>query len=128
MKTVEDVESFLIRMGLPYEDAGHGVWLITGAPGLDNFAITVSGPLVVFRVKVMEVPKQRREQLFHLLLELNASDMVHGAYAIEGDNIVLTDALQLENLDYNEFQGTFDDITMAIANHAQKLEAFRKAA
>jgi hypothetical protein len=53
---------------------------------------------------------------------------MHGAYGLEGDKIVLTDALQLENLDFNEFQATIDDITLAVADHYSRLAKYRGAA
>ena len=127
-RTAEDIESYLIKMELPYEALKPGMWLVRGGPGIESFVISLGGPVVVFRIKVMEIPAAHREELFRTLLELNATDMIHGSYGIEGDNIVLVDCLELENLDFNEFQATFDDMTMAIANHYQRLAKFRAAA
>ena len=127
MKGVNDVESYLIRMELPHEEPRDGTWLVH-SDGIDNLAVTLAGPVLVFRVKVMEVPRQHREELFRTLLELNATEMMHGAYGIEGDAVVISDALQLENLDYNEFAATVDDITLAVASHHGRLAKFREAA
>ncbi|HEX6835766.1 MAG TPA: hypothetical protein VF334_04300, partial [Polyangia bacterium] len=95
---------------------------------LDNLIITLAGPVLVFRVKVMDIPAHHREELFRTLLELNATEMMHGAYGIEGESVVIMDALQLENLDYNEFAATVDDITLAVASHHGRLAKFREAA
>jgi len=127
-RTAEDIESYLIKMELQHEALKPGMWLVRGGPGVESFVISLGGPVVVFRIKVMEIPTAHREELFRTLLELNATDMIHGSYGIEGDNIVLVDCLELENLDFNEFQATFDDMTMAIANHYQRLAKFRAAA
>ena len=55
--------------------------------------------------------------------------MVHGAFGVEGkERVVITDALALENLDYNEFQAVIDDITFAISKHYPALSKFRAAA
>ncbi|HJZ85441.1 MAG TPA: YbjN domain-containing protein [Polyangia bacterium] len=124
----EDIESYLIKMELPYESPKAGFWVVRGAPGIESFVVSVGGPVVVFRIKVMEVPPANREELFRTLLELNATDMIHGSYGLEGPNVVLVDCLELENLDFNEFQATFDDMTMALANHYQRLAKFRAAA
>jgi hypothetical protein len=128
MKTAADVQAYLMKMELPYEEPRENTWMVTGLDGLDSLIVTMAGPVLVFRVKVMDIPKHHREELFRTLLELNATEMMHGAYGIEGDSVVISDALQLENLDYNEFQATFDDMTMAIANHYQRLSKFRAAA
>ncbi|MBT8469049.1 MAG: YbjN domain-containing protein, partial [Deltaproteobacteria bacterium] len=65
--------------------------------------------------------------LFEELLRLNAADLVHGAYGILDDAVVLTCTLQVENLDYNELQGVLDDFSLALANHYEKLSKFRVA-
>jgi hypothetical protein len=120
-KTSEDIQSYLLKMDLRYEEPREGTWLLSGLDGIDKIIITLAGPVVVFRVKVLDIPRHNREDLFRTLLELNASEMMHGAYGIEGDAVVISDALQLENLDYNEFAATIDDITLAVASHHSRL-------
>jgi hypothetical protein len=128
MKTAADVMAYLMKMELPYEEPHEGTWVVTGLDGVDNLAVTLAGPVLVFRVKVMKIPTSHREDLFRMLLELNATEMMHGAYGIEGDSVVIMDALQLENLDYNEFAATVDDITLAVASHHGRLSKFQEAA
>jgi hypothetical protein len=118
MKSAEDVESYLIRMELDYELVGDNIWVVrdTGP----DVVVSIGGPVVVFRVKVLDVDAiatGRREGLFRMLLELNASEMLHGAYGLEEGAVVVTDALQLENLDYNEFQAALEDIGLAVSKH-----------
>jgi hypothetical protein len=128
MKTAADVQAYLLKMELPYEEPREGTWLVSGLDGVENLVITLAGPVLVFRVKVMDIPRGHREELFRTLLELNATEMMHGAYGIEGESVVIMDALQLENLDYNEFAATVDDITLAVASHHTRLAKFREAA
>ena len=68
----------------------------------------------------------RRSELFRQLLEFNARDLVHGSYGLEGDHVVLTDTLELENLDYSEFEASFDSITLALASHLGALAPYRE--
>jgi hypothetical protein len=126
-KSIEDIQSYLLKMDLPYEEPREGTWLVKGLDGVDNVVITLAGPVVVFRVKIMDVPLHHREELFRTLLELNATEMMHGAYGVEGDAVVISDALQVENLDYNEFAATMDDITLAVASHHGRLGRYREA-
>jgi hypothetical protein len=56
---------------------------------------------------------ERREALYELLLRLNTTELFHCAFGIEGNAIVLVSALELENMDFNEFQAVIDDIGMA---------------
>ena len=128
MRTAADIQSYLLKLELPHEEPREGTWIVKGLDGLDSMVVTLAGPVAVFRVKLMDIPHKHREELFRTLLELNATEMMHGAYGIEGDAIVISDALQLENLDYNEFAATVDDITLAVASHHGRLAKFREAA
>ena len=57
------------------------------------------------------------------------SGALSGTRELGGDDaVVISDALQLENLDYNEFAATVDDITLAVASHHGRLAKFREAA
>jgi hypothetical protein len=118
MKSAEDIESYLIQLDQQFENVGKGLWLVKSAG--PDIVVSIAGPVLVFRVKVLDaakVPKEKKEQLYRQLLEFNTSEMLHGAYGLEQSAVVVTDALQLENLDYNEFQATMDDLSMAVSNH-----------
>jgi hypothetical protein len=122
MATQDNIEHYLIQMECPFEPIESHMWVIHNTA---NVVVTYEPPLVVFRIKLMEIPKERREEFFKLLLELNATNMIHGAYGIEGDNVVLIDTLQSEHLDFNEFQASLDALLMASTQDYQKLNAFR---
>ena len=127
MVTREDVESFLLRMELEVEEVESGMWVSrTGDDGV-SMVVHYSPPLLVLRTKVLDVPKDstRCTELYRRLLELNATDLVHGAYGIEEDDIVLADSLELENLDFNEFQASVDSMQLAVASHLESLSPFR---
>jgi len=128
MKGREDIESYLLRLDLPYEEIGSDTWMINSGQRSHNLVVSLAGPVAVFRCKVFDLPKTGREELYRLLLELNVTDLLHGAYGIEGDAVVLSGALELENLDFNEFQATVEDISLALANHHAKLGKFTKSA
>jgi hypothetical protein len=123
MKTAEDIESFLVRAGLPYEPVKPGIWLVQIADH-GRLALSIAGPVVAFRIKVMDAPKHGGEGLYRALLQLNTTEMVHGAFGIEGEAIVIVDALELENLDFNEFQAVIDDVSMAVTKHHPTLTRY----
>jgi hypothetical protein len=81
--------------------------------------------MVVFRVKLMDLPTETNTDLLRKLLELNATEMVAGAYGIEGKSVVCVDTLQAENLDFNEFQASIDALTLAITTHYPMLAKFK---
>jgi hypothetical protein len=133
MVTKEDIEGFLDRVsaeGASYREVEPGLWIVKPGGELD-FAIVVNytPPVVLMRVKVMSLPKNENElaTLSRRLLELNASDLVHGSYGIEEDSIVMTEALELAHLDYEEFQSAFESISLALASHLRELGTYRQA-
>lgn len=123
----EKLEGYMLKLSLNYEEAGTNTWILKDfAKGLDNVVVAATDAVVVIRVKVMEIPKKNKEKLFEALLKLNGSDMVHGAYAIEGENIIIVDTLQVDTLDLEEFQASLDVISFALANHYTVLQEYRK--
>ena len=129
MRSRDDIESYLARAEVPYEEVGEdGMWLVHDSSLGENIAIQAADPLLLFRVKVLELREvDDKAALYEELLTLNTSDLVHGAYGISDGAVVLTCTLQIENLDYNELQGVLDDFSLALANHYEKLSKFRVA-
>jgi len=122
MATRDDIEHYIIQMDYPFESIESNMWVVHDTA---NIIVTYELPLVLFRVKLMDIPNERREAFFKLLLELNASQMIHGAYGLEGENVVLIDTLQSEHLDFNEFQASLEALLLASTQDYQKLNAFR---
>jgi hypothetical protein len=127
MKTREDIESYLLKMGVNHEDLGGDIWRLR-ENGMENLMVSLAGPIVVFRLKMMDVPAARREALFETLLRLNTTELFHCAFGLEGNAVVLGGALELENLDFNEFQAVIDDISMAVSKQYPVLSKFRAVA
>jgi len=124
------IEGYLIRSGITYETLGDGMWMVHDEfDNVDNIVVTLSPPMVLFRVKLMDLPDDSgtHEALFRKLLELNTSSMVSGGYGIDGNAIVALETLQAENLDLNEFQAAIDGLTIAITEHYDELKRFHDA-
>jgi hypothetical protein len=127
MKTREDIESYLLKMGVAYEDLGGDIWRLHH-DRIENLMVSLAGPIVVFRLKIMDVPSSGRETLYETLLRLNTTELFHCAFGIEGTAVVLTGALAIENMDFNEFQAVVDDIEMAASKQYPVLSKFRTTA
>jgi len=124
------IEGYLVRAGVSYDVLGEGIWVVHDEiEHVDNIVITLASPVIVFRVKLMELPAGAADQaaLCKKLLELNASSMVSGAYAIENGAVIALETLQAENLDFNEFQAAIDGLTLAITEHYDVLKQFHQA-
>jgi hypothetical protein len=133
MRTREEIEGFLDRLaaeGVSYTEIEPGLWVVKPSGALDfDVVVHYSPPVVVLRVKVMNVPKDegRAATLSRRLLQLNATDLVHGSYGIEREAIVISEALELAHLDYEEFLASYEGMTLALASHLRELGAFREA-
>ena len=120
------IEGYMLSLSLTYETVDDGTWLINDdEKGLENVLVIVADPVVIVRVKVMGIPERQREEFFEQLLRLNQSDMIHGAYALEGDDVILLNTLVGATLDLEEFQATLDAIGLELAQHYQKLAKYR---
>ncbi len=119
MTTFNKVESYIQQMNKTYEVLAENIWEVEGT------IISVVDGIVVFRTKIMALPEHNQAKLCKQLLEWNAYDLVHGAYALEGDNIVIVDTLQAENIDLNEFIASYESIEMTLVAHYATLRSYQ---
>jgi hypothetical protein len=141
MRNEKDVEAYLLRSNRRFRavesrDGGAAggaqsgqlaerrTFLVDSGDRAPPIAVHVDPPLVVLRVHVGDLvgkPGPAEAALFRRLLELNARQLVHASYGIEDAHVVLSSALELENLDFNEIQATLDEIDLALAQQADAL-------
>lgn len=127
MVTKDDVEQFLNRLsaeGASIKEVQNGLWIVKPSGSLEfDLVVHFSPPVVVLRVKVMELPEdpEALAGLTRRLLEMNASDMLHGSYGIEQDAVVITEALELSHLDFEEFLAVYESINIALASHLREI-------
>lgn len=120
------IEQFLIDLKYSYEEVKPNLWLLDDEDhSLESMVIMYAEPLVVFQVRVMDAPKEDREKFYAKLLELNATDMIHGAYGLDGEKVVIIDTLEYETMDYSEFRAALDAISLALTQHYPVLSVFR---
>jgi hypothetical protein len=120
------IEQYLNELTATYRDLGDNLWLLDDEEQcMPQVAIMYAPPLVVFRTLVMEAPQKHRLELFTKLLELNANDVVHGAYALEQEQVVLIDTLEYDTMDYGEFRATLDAFSLALTQHYPILSSYR---
>jgi CesT_Tir_1 len=125
MTTRDDVRSYLDRLDVPVEQVADDMWVLRTPEGAE-LVVNYAPPVLLLRVRVMPLPadEHRAGEVSRRLLEYNARDLVHGSYGIEGNDVVLSDALELDNLDFNEFRSSVDSVTLALASHVSALAPF----
>src|SRR5262245_8279985 len=125
MTSREDLESYLLRMGVEHEEVDDAMWLLKPSGTGTSVVLIYAPPVVLMRLKVMELPEEaddvRLAPLFRRLLELNASDILHGSYGIEANEVVLSDALELEDLDFSELRSSYESMVLAATSHTPGL-------
>ena len=132
MVNCDDLESFLVRLGAEgasYSEVEPGMFVVRpgGTPDA-QVVVHMTPPVLLLRMNVMPVPSDTdtAAKLSRRLLELNATDLVHGAYGISANDIILTEALELSNLDFSEFLAAYESMTLALASHVRELAPFRE--
>ena len=121
------IEQYLIDLKYSYQEVKPNLWLLDDTEhDLEGIAVMYEDPLVIIRVQVMDAPRHKREEFFAKLLELNANDIMHGAYGLEGDKVVIIDTLEYAGMDYSEFQASLDAISLALTQHYPILSVYRE--
>lgn len=127
MTTREDIEAWLDRLDWPKESLADDLWLVQTPDGAE-MAVNYAPPVLVLRTRVMQLPTDSTKvgNLCRQLMEYNARDLVHGSYGVEGDHIVLTDAIELRNIDFSGFEASVDSLVLALASHLGALAPYRE--
>ena len=125
MVTREDLESFLIQMDLEHQEVEPGMFLVQGRNSGLPMVVHHADSLLLIRLKLMDLPvgEDGKLKLYRTLLELNATDVVHGAYGIEEKELIMSDTLELETLDFHELRASMESIELAAVSHMERIRA-----
>jgi hypothetical protein len=126
MDIKEKLEGYLIDLSIPFEVKGDNLWTISdSSKGFENVILSLNEQIVTISVIVMAVPASKKEEFYSTLLKLNTTDMIHGAYGISGNNVLLTDTLEGPTMDLGELQASLDAISLALSQHYPILSKYR---
>jgi hypothetical protein len=94
--------------------------------GIFNMVIDCEEPILIFEQFLFEM-KNDNLNIFKSLLQKNR-EIVHGAFVLDesGKKVIFRDTLQIENIDFNEFQGTLNSFEILMAEYSEKLIEFSK--
>ena len=125
MVTRDDLESYLIRMDLEHREVEPGMFLVQGRNSGLPMVVHHADSLLLIRLKLMDLPttENGKLELYRTLLELNATDVVHGAYGIEENELIMSDTLELETLDFHELRASMESIELAAVSHMERIRA-----
>ncbi|MFQ5630300.1 MAG: YbjN domain-containing protein [bacterium] len=128
-ENLEKVKNYLLDLDLKitHEDEVEELVIVEDLDsGISNLMIDCEAPIVIFEQHIMPVPHEPGD-LYKRLLQINRT-LVHGAFVLdeEAKNVFFRDTLQLENLDFNELEGTISALSLAMAENADELLKFAK--
>lgn len=122
-RTADDVETFLYRLNRNFDHNGEGMFLVASRDDGPPIVVYVDDPIIIVRIDIGNSPEDEKRQLavFRQMLQFNATELAHASYALEGNEMVLSAGIPLENVDMNELAAVLEDMEIAITRHVGKL-------
>ena len=121
----EDIEGFLDRLateGDSWKEVESDLWVVRPGGEIEvDVVVSYAPPVVVLRVKVMQLPAD-----VAAVAEWNANDLLHGSYGIQENAVVLTEALELGHLDFEEFVAAYESMTLSLSGHLRELANYKE--
>lgn len=125
----ETVREYAERLGLMVsrQDVDDQL-LVVDAPqqGIHQLILDCEEGILVIEQVIADLPHADVETC-RSLLQINRS-IVHGALCLDdsGQRLIFRDTLALENLDFNELEGTVNALSLMLAEHAASFIKFAK--
>jgi len=104
------------------EDESDGLMVIESEEnGIKNLVLGVDEPLLIIEQSLINLNDTSAATYLHLLQKNR--DMVHGAFVVDetGKRVIFRDTLQLENLDLNELEASFNSLALVLSEHSEEL-------
>ncbi len=94
--------------------------------GIYHLIIDCEETILIFEQLIYGISNPS-EKHFLRLLQMNRT-LIHGAFVVdeEGKQVIFRDTLQIENLDFNEFEGTINALSLGLAEYSNELLSLNK--
>lgn len=129
MNYFSKIENFIqsIDYTITYKDEKEGVFMIENlADGVQNLIVGVAPPVLIFEQYLFTLKNNNVEILKALLMKNR--DIIHGGFALteDGKKVIYRYALQISNLDLNEFEATLNSLSLLMSEYSTQLIEFSK--
>ncbi|BAV04970.1 Putative sensory transduction regulator [Filimonas lacunae] len=126
---IDTIEAFASRLQckIVYKDEQNGILKIDNqADGIHNLILGIAPPILIMEQFLFSFKADHME-MFKKLLQKNR-DTIHGAFVIneEGNKVLFRYTMQLENIDFNEFEGAINSLGLLLSEYAQHIIDFSK--
>ncbi len=129
MKHLATIEQFINRLDyrIAYKNEQEGILKIDNeSDGIRNLIIGIAPPILIMEQYLFSFTKDS-VTMFKQLLQKNR-DMIHGAFVLneEGNKVLFRYTMQLEHIDFNEFEGALNSLSMLLSEYRQQIIDFSK--
>lgn len=110
-----------------YKEEASGILKVTKEEdGIGHLIIGVVPPILIFESFLFNV-QQDDLIIYKALLQKNR-DMIHGAFVLnsEGTKVLYRYTLQIENVDFNEFESAINALSFLLSEYAEQIILFSK--
>lgn len=129
MKHFEIIEDFALRLNcrILYKSEQHGILKIDNpSDGIHNLILGVAPPILIMEQFLFSFREDNLD-MFKKLLQKNR-DTIHGAFVVneEGDRVLFRYTMQLQNIDFNEFESALNSLGLLLSEFSQQIIDFSK--
>jgi hypothetical protein len=129
MNYIDTIEDFALKLNcrIVYKNELNGILKIDNQPdGIHNLIIGIAPPILIMEQFLFSFREDNMD-MFKKLLQKNR-DTIHGAFVIneEGDKVLFRYTMQLENIDFNEFEGALNSLGLLLSEFAQQIINFSR--
>lgn len=124
---LEKVQEYIRRSGYEvlYQNEQTGILKISNEnDGISQVILGVVPPILIIECFLFSIQRDDWE-MYKALLQKNR-DMLHGAFVLneEGNKILYRYTIQIENLDYNEFEAALNSLSLLLHEYSETLLSF----
>lgn len=116
-----------LEVNITSENEEEGLFIIDDEEsGIKNMIIIVEEPILEM-VQVLFEIKADNPEIYKALLQKNR-DIIHGAFVLDetGKKVLFRDTLQIENLDFNELEGSLNALSLLLSEYSNEIIKFAK--
>jgi hypothetical protein len=129
MKHFEIIEDFALRLNckILYKNEQDGILKIDNpADGIHNLILGIAPPILIMEQFLFSFRTDNLD-MFKKLLQKNR-DTIHGGFVIneEGDRVLFRYTMQLQNIDFNEFESALNSLGLLLSEFSQQIIDFSK--
>ena len=120
----QKVNEYLLELGYvkTYENEEDGLIVIENeAQGIKNLVVVVADPLLIVEQFIVELQNPSAEVYKQLMQK--SRDVIHGAFVLDetGSKVLFRNTHELENLDLNEIEATFNSLALLMGEYANEI-------